>query len=49
LAPFGYSVKYSGSKGNAGFEIDVIGTKEQGVLFVELKKLLVFGRLLVQG
>lgn len=38
LAPFGYSVKYSGPQGWANFETDVVGTKGSGTLFVKLEK-----------
>lgn len=38
LAPFGYSVMYSGSKGNADFEIEISGSRNNGVLFVVLER-----------
>jgi hypothetical protein len=37
LAPFGYSVRYSGPQGWAEFETEVIGTKGSGTLFVKLE------------
>ena len=37
LSPFGYSVKYVGSQGWADFEIEVIGIKSRGTLFVKLE------------
>lgn len=38
LAAFGYSVKYIGSQGWADFEVEVVGTKSNGTLFVKLEK-----------
>ena len=38
LSPFGYSVKYIGSHGWAEFEVNVVGTKNSGVLFIKLEK-----------
>lgn len=37
LAPFGYSVRYSGPQGWAQVETEVIGTKGTGTLFVNLE------------
>lgn len=38
LAPFGYSVKYSGPHGWAEFKTEVIGEKAHGTLYVKLEK-----------
>lgn len=38
LAPFGYSVRFSGPKGWAEFETEVIGTKGSGTLNIKLEK-----------
>ena len=38
LAPFGYSVKYSGPQGWAEFETEVIGDKGHGTLQIKLEK-----------
>ena len=37
LAPFGYSVKYSGPQGWAEFEARLDGTKSAGTLFVKME------------
>lgn len=38
LAPFGYFVKYTGPKGWAEFEVEVVGTKNSGTLNLKLEK-----------
>lgn len=38
LAPFGYSVKYSGPQGWAEFETEIIGEKGHGTLQIKLEK-----------
>lgn len=38
LAPFGYGVKYSGTQGEANFEIEVTGAERNGTLFVNLER-----------
>lgn len=38
LAPFGYSVKYSGPQGWAEFETEIIGEKANGTVCVKLEK-----------
>ena len=38
LAPFGYSVRYSGAHGEASFDLTVSGQKGSAMIYVELEK-----------
>jgi|688.fasta_scaffold931194_1 hypothetical protein len=38
LAPFGYSVKYTGPDGRASFETTIHGSKADGKVFVSLER-----------
>ncbi len=38
LKPFGYSLQYSGARGNAHFEFKIKGTRASGSAYVELRK-----------